>query len=184
MYVLARFITARSMSYRRCQCRCAALPRPDSYKTRKRDVTQQWWHRSRRDSAAVSLSTSGQRRDLESSFSLGFEALNLRSVPDSCVVGRTWRPTFPEDASTSHRTPTGDLPRKNRHIKYQKLWAADPPARQFLHNRDSYPGRPVGVGCKDSDNKDLHAKPMVYFAAPRAVYIKLSTCQRSSQTLQ
>ena len=146
------------MPCRRCHRRCAVVPGPDSYKTRRRDVTQQWWHRSRRDSAAVWLSTSGQRRDLESSFALGFEALNLRSVPDSCVAGRTWRPTFPEDASTSRRTPTGNLHRKNRHIKYQKLRAVGGPACQFFHNCDSFPGRPRGVSCKGSDNKELHAK--------------------------
>ena len=145
------------MSYRRCHCRCAVLPRPDSCKTRRRDVRPQWWHRSRRDSAAVWLSTSGQRRDLESSFSLGFEALNLRSVPNSCVAGRTWRPTFPVDASTSWRTPTGDLPRKNRHIKYQKLrrWVGLP----VNFSTTATPSREGhGVSCKDSDNKELHAK--------------------------
>ena len=146
------------MPYRRRHRRCAVLPGPDSYKTRRRDVTQQWWHRSRRDSAAVWLSTSGQRRDLESSFALGFEALNLRSAPDSCVAGRTWRPTFPEDASTSWWTPTGDLPRKNQRIKYQKLPAVGGPARQFFHNCDPFHERPWGVSCKGCDNKALYAR--------------------------
>ncbi len=148
------------MSNRRCHRRCAVLPRPDSYKTRRRDVRRQWWHRSRRNSAAVWLSTSGQRRGLESSFLLRFEALNLRSVPDSCVAGRTWRPTFPEDTSTSWRTPTGNLPRKNRHIKYQKWRAVGVPACQFFHNCDSCPAKPGGVSCKGSDSKALRAQSM------------------------
>ena len=148
------------MSYWRCHRRCAVSHRPDSYKTRRRDVTQQRWHRSRRDSAAVWFSTSGQRRDLESGFSLRFEAFNLRPVPDSCVAGRTWRLSFPEDASTSWRTPTGNLPRKNWHVKYQKLRAVGRPACQFFHNYDSLPGRPGSVSCKDSDIRVLRAKSM------------------------
>ncbi len=145
------------MSYRRCHRRCAVLPRPDSHKARKRNAKQQGWHRSRRDSAAVWFSTSGQRRDLESGFSLGFDALNLRSVPDSCVAGRTWRPSFPEDASTSWRTPTGDLRRKNRHIRYQKSPAVGGPVCQFFHNRDSWPGKPEVFSYKDSDTNVLRA---------------------------
>ena len=172
------------MPCRRCRRRCAVVPGPDSYKTRRRDVTQQWWHRSRRDSAAVWLSTSGQRRDLESGFSLGFEALTLRSAPDSCIAGRTWRPTFPEDASTSSWAPTGDLARKNRHIKYQKLPAVGLPARQFFHNRDSFPERPRASVAKTVIINSYMRNWRVCLAAPRAVYIKLSTFRRASQTLQ